>query len=430
MRIAVLVTVATLALSRDSVGAQAVSVMAQAIPLVTRADPTATRSTLTEGYVSQPAVMAHGSFASLQFRGTLNLEGLTLQRGELSTGGYGEGYVDRRHPHAYVHEALIGARQSFAGFQGSLFVGRGFAPFGSDDPMARPFEKFPVNHHLAQVLERVVAIAAVRKGPVIGELGVFGGDEPTSPSASPNFSRFGDSWSARVTLLPFNGAELSGSFAAVTSPEVHVGHGLDQRKTSVVARFSREGTDSWRYGLLEYAHTGERELGARVNSLSSLLGEAAYCRSGFIASGRVERTDRPEEEQLADPFRTPRPANDLSNLGISRWTTVTASLSTPAARVGVLAMRPFVEVARIAVGHGSPAGIFNPEFRYGTARMWMVSAGVRLRAGSMHDRMGRYGVALPPTDGTNSMPMSQPMPDMPGMSHASMNHAATGKCSL
>jgi hypothetical protein len=428
MRIAALVTVATLLLSRDSALAQGVSVMAQAIPLVTRADPTATHSALTEGYVSQPAVMAHGSFDWLQFRGTLNLEGLTLERGELSTGAYGEGYVDRRHPHAYIHELLLGAEHTVAGFQGSLFAGRGFAPFGSDDPMVRPFEKFPVNHHLAQVLERVVTIAAVRKGPVIGEFGIFGGDEPTSPSASPNFSRFGDSWATRWTLLPFAGAELSGSLAHVTSPEVRAGHGLDQRKSSVVARFSRETDDTWRYGLLEYAHTGERDHGALVTSLSSILGEAGYCAKGFIVAGRVERTDRPEEEQLSDPFRTPRPEVDLSNLGVSRWTTVTASLSSPALRMGVASVRPFVEVARIAVGHGSPAGIFNPEFRYGATRMWMLSAGIRLRAGSMHDRMGRYGVALPPADGAQTS-MDRGMADMPGMSHASMNHSI-GTCTL
>ena len=425
MRIAVLVTVATLALSRDS-RAQNVSIMAQAIPLVTRADPTATKSALTEGYLSQPAVMAHGAFDWFQFRGTLNLEGLTMKRGELSTGAYGEGYVDRRHPHAYIHEALIGAQHSFAGFEGSLFAGRGFAPFGSDDPMVRPFEKFPVNHHLAQVLERVVSIAAVRKGPLIGEFGVFGGDEPTSPSSSPNFSRFGDSWSTRVTLLPFSGMELSGSLANVISPEVRDGHGLDQRKSSIVARFSKETADSWRYAMLEYAHTGERDRGELINRLSSILGEAAYCAKGFVGAARIERTDRPEEEQLVDPFRTPRPEVDLSNLGISRWTTVTGSLTSPAIRVGPVSTRPFVEVARMAVGHGAPAGIFNPEFRYGATRMWMLSAGVRLRAGSMHDRMGRYGVALPPmNDGTMSMPG---MPDMPGMSQASMKPA--GKCAL
>lgn len=393
---------------------------------MTRADPTATKSALTEGYVSQPAVMAHGAFDWFQFRGTLNLEGLTLERGELSTGAYGEGYVDRRHPHAYIHEALIGAEHSFVGVEGSLFAGRGFAPFGSDDPMVRPFEKFPVNHHLAQVLERVVSIGAVRKGPVIGEFGVFGGDEPTSPSASPNFRRFGDSWSTRITLLPFAGAELSGSLANVISPEVRAGHGLDQRKSSVVARFNRETADSWRYAMLEYAHTGERDQGELANRLSSLLGEVGYCAKGVVVAGRIERTDRPEEEQLADPFRTPRPAVDLSSLGISRWTTVTGSVSSPAVRVGWASMRPFVEVARIAVGHGSPPGIFNPEFRYGATRMWMLSAGMRLRAGSMHGRMGRYGVALPPMENSSE---SMPMPHMPGMSHMLMNEA-TAQCAL
>jgi len=294
--------------------------------------------------------------------------------------------------------------------------------------MVRPFVKFPVNHHLAQVLDRVVTIAAVRKGPIIGEFGVFGGDEPTSPSSSPNFSRFGDSWSARLTVLPTSAVEFSGSFADVTSPEVRVGHGLDQRKASLVARVSRETPDSWRYALLEYAHTTDRNRGETVNTLSSRLGEAAYCTNGFIFAGRFERTDRPEEEQLADPFRTPRPEHDLSNLGISRWWVLTASISSPAARLGFAMLRPFVEVANVAVGHGSPAGIFNPEFRYGATHMWMLSAGVRLRTGSMHDRMGRYGVALPPMNENGAMPT--PMPDMPGMSHGSMNHAATGKCAI
>jgi hypothetical protein len=433
MRIVLLVTVAMLALPRDSARAQDVSFMAQAIPVVTRADPTATRTALTEGYVSQPAVMAHASYGWLQARGTLNLEGLTLQRGELSTGGYGEGYVDRRHPHAYLHELLVGAEHTYAGVDGSLFVGRGFAPFGSDDPMVRPFEKYPVNHHLAQVLERVVAIAAVRKGPVIGELGTFNGDEPTAPGASPNFNRFGDSWAARLTVAPFNGAEVSASTASVTSPEVRAGHGLDQRKTSLVARFSRETPTSWRYALVEYAHTGERDHGALASSLSSVLGEAAYCTRGVVVAARGERTDRPEEEQLSDPFRTPRPSVDLSNLGISRWTILTASLSSPAARLGLASARPFVEVARIAVGHGEPTGVFNPTFRYGTDRMWMISAGIRLRAGTMHDRMGRYGAALPSMTSTAMASMNGGMPGMgaqPGMMPGMDHQMATGRCTL
>ena len=405
--------------------------MVQAIPIVTRADPTATRSALTEAYVTQPAAMAHAMWKAFQALTTINLEGLTLERGELTTGGYGEGFVDRRHPHAYMHELLAGIQESRSGVSASLFAGRGFAPFGSDDPMVRPFEKYPVNHHLAQVLERVIAVGAVRAGPVIGELGMFDGDEPTSPGSSPNFGRFGDSWASRLTVLPLDGAELSGSIARVASPEVRVGHGLDQRKASVVARFSRMSVDTWRYALVEWEHTDESTRGITTTRLSSVLGEGAYCRAGVIAAGRLERTDRPEEEPLADPFRTPRPSTDLSNLGVSRWTTLTLSLSSPPLRSGVLSGRPFVEVARARAGRGTPPGIFDPEARYGSSDMWMLTAGVRLRAGMMHDRMGRYGAAAPgPLGTTGRGAESETMPGMP-MGGMSMNQSAGGsRCAL
>lgn len=417
MRILVLVTVATLALARDS-GAQSASVMAQAIPLVTRADPTATRSALTEGYLTQPAIMAHASWGWLRGVGTLNLEGLTISRGELSTGGYGEGYVDRRHPHTYLHELLVGGEHTLAGADLSLFAGRGFAPFGSDDPMVRPFEKYPINHHLAQILERTVAIAAFRDGPIIGELGTFNGDEPVGPGAPPSHKRFGDSWSSRLTVLPLDNFQVSGSIARVASPELPTGHGLDQHKASVVARYDRMTQHEWRYAMLEWAGTGERDHGRLITSLRSLLGEAAYCRRDVVIAARVEQTDRPEEEPLSDPFRTPRPSTDLSNLGVSRWTTGTLSVDAPAFVAGWFSGRPFVEIERLAVAPGNPPGIFSANDRYGSSRMWMFSAGVRLHAGMMmHDRMGRYGAALPPESGTSMRGMeSQDMSGMPGMS--------------
>jgi hypothetical protein len=402
--------------------------MAQAIPLVTRADPTATQRALSEGYLTQPMVMAHAAWNPFAAIATLNLEGLTLARGELNTGGFGEGYVDRRHPHAYVHELLIGAQGAGLGARGSLFVGRGFVPFGSDDPMVRPFVKYPVNHHLAQVLERVIAVAAVRRGPVIAELATFNGDEPASPGEAPAFRRFGDSWSSRITLLPLAGAEVSGSIARVTSPEERTGAGLDQHKASVVGQFSRAAGASWHYALAEWAHTSEVDGGRLITSLTTVLGEAAICRAGVIVAGRLERTDRPEEEPLADPFRVPRPAGDLSNLGVSRWTTVSLAVSPSAARAGAFSGRPFIELARVSVGPGNPPGVFNPEFRYGANRMWMLSAGVRLRAGAMHPRMGRYGAAIPDVgSGTHSHQIESE--SMPGMTMSP--HSDSGMpCSL
>ena len=202
--------------------------MVQAIPVVTRANPTATKGSLTEAYLTQPIAMAHASWSWMRGIATVNLEGLTLERGELNTGGYGEGYVDRRHPHAYVHELLVGAEASRSALSASLFAGRGFAPFGSDDPMARPFEKYPINHHLAQVLERLVVVGAVRYRRMIGEAALFNGDEPSTPGSPPELDRFGDSWVGRLTLLPIDGAEVSASLADVSSPELPGGHGLDQ----------------------------------------------------------------------------------------------------------------------------------------------------------------------------------------------------------
>jgi hypothetical protein len=437
MRIKHLGTVVALALARDSARAQAAPswmLGAQAIPVVTRADPTATKTALTEGYLTQPVAMAHVEWSALRGVATLNLEGLTLQRGELSTGGYGEGYVDRRHPHSYVHELLAGVETSRGSLGASFFAGRGFAPFGSDDPMMRPFEKYPVNHHLAQILERIVTVAAVRYGPVIGEAALFNGDEPVSASEGPNWNRFGDSWSARLTVLPFGGAELSGSVAHVESPEVRLGRGLDARKESVVARFSRASSDSWKYLLAEWARTDERDRGASATLLHSLLAEGAYCRNDIVGAARIERTDRPEEEPTLNPFRTPRPPVDLANLGVSRWTTLTVSLAAPAARWRFVAGRPFVEVARVTASSGTPPGLFDTELRYGAAQMWMFSAGLRLRAGAMHDRMGRYGVALPSggviPPGTHAHDMESHDMASHAMSNSNHTPSMTNRCSL
>jgi hypothetical protein len=178
---------------------------AQAVGVVTRASPALAGRTLTEGYVTQPVVMGElvPRGGPLRLTGTLDFEGLTLRRGELNGGIYGEGYVDRRHPHTLVHEAVAALEAGVLGARASIAAGKGFAPFGTDDPMMRPFVKYPVNHHLAQILERYVLIAAVRAGPALLEASTFNGDEPMGPYEWPSARRFGDSWSVRGTLAPF-----------------------------------------------------------------------------------------------------------------------------------------------------------------------------------------------------------------------------------
>src|SRR5215203_1782676 len=103
--------------------------MVQGIPVVTHAQNTAEGVDLTEGYLSQAAAMGRGDLLAghLRLEATLNGEGLTMERGELSTGAFGEGYVDRRHPHTYLHEVLATGMGAVGPLSYSLSVGRGFA---------------------------------------------------------------------------------------------------------------------------------------------------------------------------------------------------------------------------------------------------------------------------------------------------------------
>jgi hypothetical protein len=372
-------------------------VMAQAIPLVTHAANSAEGLDLTEGYVSQAAVMGRGDLLSghLRLEATVNAEGLTMKRGELSTGAFGEGYVDRRHPHTYVHEIVASGLGTVGPLAYSLSAGRGFAAFGTDDPMMRPFEKYPINHHLSQILERPMITAAVRLGPALVDASSFAGDEPTSPGGPPELRRFGDSWSVRGTALPVRGVELQGSYARIASPEQREGFGLDQRKRSVSARLI--SADGARYLLAEWARTVEHDHNRKedVFAYESALAEAALTVRGVSLALRLEQTERAEEERTSDPFRVPRPAPDLGISGITRWRTATAALTLPSAIPGPVRGYPFVEVELTRPRATNALSVFDAESFYRTRTPWMLTAGMRLRFGPMHARMGRYGVAIP-----------------------------------
>jgi hypothetical protein len=372
--------------------------MVQAIPVLTYAASTVDGADLTEGYLTQAAAMARGDLLGghLRLEATLNAEGLTMKRGELSTGAFGEGYVDRRHPHTYLHEVVASGLGAVGPLSYSLSAGRGFAAFGTDDPMVRPFEKYPINHHLAQILERGMLTGAVRVGPAILDASLFGGEEPTSPSSWPRRSRLGDSWSVRGTVVPLRGLEVQASYARVASPEHASGVGLDQWKRSVSARFvSRGGAH---YVMSEWARTIERDAVRAVDvfGYESALIEGATMVGRLGLAARLEQTARPEEERDADPFRTPRPASDLAILGITRWRTATLALSFPSAIPGPIAGYPFVEVARMGATSRDPRSLFRPESFYGGPSPWMLTVGARLRYGPAHARMGRYGAALVP----------------------------------
>jgi hypothetical protein len=366
---------------------------AQAIGVVTHESPAIHGRDLTEGYITQPIVMAMATFwgDALEVRGSLDFEGVTMERGELNAGIHGEGYIDRRHPHTYLHELVVTGQRMFADNGASLTLGKGFAPFGTDDPMARPFEKYPINHHLAQVLERVVAIGAFRTRRLVFEAGLFNGDEPESPGDVPNRDRYWDSWSGRLTFIPFPQGEIQTSYARVVSPENARGGGADQRKHSASIRL--EDAQHSGYALLEWARSTNYVGSSRTFAFTSLLAET-WARLGAVnAALRFERTDRPDEERLVDEFRSPLPATDLSITGRTRWTIITGRLAVSLPPVKTMTFEPFAEFARIRFRPTLTPSGFDPVQFYGSDRIWSFSIGAKVALGMRHMRMGRYGVA-------------------------------------
>ena len=371
---------------------------ASAIVVGTQVDPGVNHRRLREGYLTQP--MLHGQLVAsggvLSAQAMLDLEGATLKRGELDPGVYGEGYADRRHPHTWVHELVASvatpARWPVAA---SLSGGKGFAPFGTDDPMVRPLERFPINHHLAQILERALLVGAVRWRPVALEYGVFNGDEPESPTDAPNAGHFADSWATRVTLRPLPGFELQGSAARVESPESPSGHGFDHHKRSGSIRVERGTRLGVAYLLAEWAGTDMYNLGRKAFHLNTGLVEGSLDRGALRFAARWERSLRPEEERLANPFRTPYPTAEVQILGTTRFDVVSASVAT-AWRFAGVSIAPFVEGSLV---HGAatvrPAAFVPSEF-YGSSRITTISLGARLALGAPHHRVGRYGAAAEP----------------------------------
>lgn len=392
----------------DSSSLRAFQLGAMATAVVTRAKPAYDGRTFTELQLVQPALSIALTQRSFSFLGVLNAEGYTLKRGELNAGIAGEGYVDRRHPHTLVHEAMLvwqpfrvstQTRTTFA-FSGA--VGKGFVPFGSDDPMMRPIEKYPVNHHHAQIIERILAVVAGRisRGDrfVAVEGATFNGDEPAGPFHGPRWERFGDSWTVRATVQPLRGVELSASDAQVRSPELQQGGAFDHHQHHASLRIDRPNAsnNAARYLLAEWARTDEITNGKTAFRYGSALVEGAYCWRSLQTAVRYEQTDRGEGMRLADPFRAPLGHVDFQNLGVTRWRVTTVALSARNVPTGILRdkirIAPFVEVAKAAPSPVHRPTAFEPADFYGASSLWSLSLGLRLHAGTMRARMGRYGV--------------------------------------
>ena len=376
--------------------AQSFSAHARAVPVWTRADPVPFDSTLAELRLVQPMLSGQVGTEDGQWTllATVNFEGATLEDGELAPGDWGEGYMDRRHPHTWAHEVMgiLSVPDAVAGrgWGWSLAGGRGFVPFGTDDPMNRPAVRYPVNHHFAQILERAVLAAGVRGGPAVLELSIFNGDEPEKPTQWPNWDRFGDSWAVRLTAAPVAGLEAQVSTARVVSPEHRPGAGTTQRKWSASVRWTGPVLGGAGYALAEWADTDEAD---GIFQYESALVEAEWRAGPHRPYVRVERTERPEEMRTTDPFRSVRPHLDNSILAVTRWSVITAGYGfTALARSGFV-IEPLVEASWAGI-EKVEAGLFDVEDWYGDDRIWSVSLGARVgwdSHGAGGRRMGRYG---------------------------------------
>ena len=365
----------------------------QVIPLVTVTNAVPGGDSRSEARLVQAVLMIEAAALGdhLQLHAMGDFEGWTIRHGELATGAYGEGYYDRRHPHTYVHELMLTGADVLGHLDRSIVVslsaGKGFAPFGTDDPMSRPPMLYPANHHLAQILERAVAVVAVTAGPVTVEGGTFDGDEPEYPSQWPNWSRFGDSWALRVAGRPVAGLEAQLSRAHVHSPEHRQGAGTDQEKWSASARWERAVAGRPAYALVEWARTDEAG-GAYV--LHSGLVEGAYEVGRYRPYFRLERTDRTEDQRVfGEPFRSVRPHLDSSILGITRWTISTLGAQVRAWSRARVTVTPTAEVAFAKVGKVG-GGVFDPAVFYGRTTFTTLTVGVRVDWGMAGHRMGYY----------------------------------------
>ena len=371
--------------------------MAQAFPVVTVGAPGADEGDpfrRTGFYLTQPALMANVESMGqrVTLRTTLNFEGLTQEDGELTLGGWGEGFLDSRHPHTLLHELMLSLNVwDFPGGSASISLGKGFAPYGTSDPMARPGLKYPTNHHLSQILERWTLNATWLLGRWSIEAGLFGGQEPEGAYDLSNSESFGDSWSARVARRFGAGSgpaaewEASVSFGSVTE-YAHTTEETTRLVNAAVQHSAPIGTGHL-YALVE----GSRSFLDEHEDFFSVLGEARYQVGRHQPYARIEYAERPEYAREGAPGEDGffRYEHDEDPIGTTRWLIATAAYayqvtSTP------WGLRPFVEVQHHQV-RGSTGGIVATDL-FGGTRFWAVSVGARVFLGGGPMRMGSYGV--------------------------------------
>ncbi len=387
--------------------------MGQVFPTFTFALPTPGGSPLEETgfYLTQPAIMANveSPGSRIVLRTTLNFEGITQADGELTFGGWGEGFLDMRHPHTLVHEFMLSANFFRASHAISISAGKGFAPYGTDDPMSRPVLKYPTNHHLSQALERWTLNGVAQVGQWSVEAAVFGGAEPTGPYDFSNIESFADSWSARVTRRfgsedmgswPW---ELSLSHASIV--EHHEEESATTNLYNAAVRHEDKHGKTRMYALLE-ASLSDPE---HFDGFFSVLAEGSMEAGRHKPYARVEYARRPEFERLG-PIGTKeyfRYDHEEEPIGATRWLIITGGYGFTL--VGkATSLRPYVEAQYQHVR--ADRGGIEPQQLFGRNSFFGLSIGTRVFLGGEAMRMGAYGVLDPMTRMHRPMMMTATAP--------------------
>ncbi|MGH7457670.1 MAG: hypothetical protein ACREKN_01135 [Longimicrobiaceae bacterium] len=374
--------------------------MAQAVPIGTWATPFDGSSPLNdeEFYLTQPAIMANleSPGSRLVLRTTLNFEGVTLDEGEYTFGAWGEGFIDKRHPHTLLHELMLSFNLWDApGGAFSISAGKGFAPYGTDDPMARPVLKYPTNHHLSQMLERwTLSGAYLTDGGFSVEAGLFGGEEPEGPYDLSNIESFGDSWSVRAAQRfgdgfgPLAPWEVSASYARVE-------HGHGEPTTYLMNGAIRHDRQYGFGRLYALAEASRSEIEGPAEGYYSILGEtlAELGPDGrHQPYYRIEYATRPEYHREGalgtDEFFRYDHAHG-GDEGATRWLINSVGYGYELTDYP-LSVRPFAEVQHNQVW--AERGGVDPEALFGGDSFWSLSAGFRVFLGGDPMRMGSYGV--------------------------------------
>ena len=210
--------------------------------------------------------------------------------------------------------------------------------------MVRPFLRYPVNHHLAQILERAVRSRRSRGARSPRRPASSTATSPSGPASGPG--------SAGGSATPGARGSRASSFRAGrcrgrtrTSIRPSIGPARAPTRTSGVSRRGGSGPSAGIpvYGLMEWARTSEAD-GFFV--FHSVLAEGAWTAGPHRLQYRFERTERPEEERIArlplapaasgelDPRH--RPAGPCTPLGLRgcRPLAAPAACDRPPARGG------------------------------------------------------------------------------------------------